>query len=77
MERINAVHMAYHMKEHHLLSRSQQGFRKGRSISNLLLYLAHTWQDALDSGRPFLVIVLDIVGSFNQGMAERLLAKTE
>ena len=77
LERVIAEHLTRHLEEHHLLSPQQYGFRKGRSASDLLLLLAKTWHDALDSGRPSLVIALDISGAFDRVWHKGLLAKLE
>ena len=77
LERIIAEQLTCHLEEHHLLSPRQYGFRKGRSASDLLLLLSQTWQDALDSGRPSLVVALDIAGAFDRVWHKGLLAKIE
>ena len=77
LERIIAEQMTKHLEEHHLLSPRQHGFRKGRSASDLLLLLSKAWHDALDSGRPTLVIALDIAGAFDRVWHKGLLAKLE
>ena len=56
LERVIAEQLTSHLEGHHLISSRQHGFRKGRSASDLLLLLAKTWHEALDSGRPSLVI---------------------
>ena len=77
LERVVAEQLTAHLEEHHLLSPRQYGFRKGRSAQDLLLLLAKTWHDALDSGRPSLVIALDIAGAFDRVWHRGLLAKLE
>ncbi|KAG0714754.1 RNA-directed DNA polymerase from mobile element jockey [Chionoecetes opilio] len=59
------------------MSLRQYGLRKGRSASDLLLLLSKSWQDSLDSGRPSLVIALDIAGAFDCVWHKGLLAKLE
>ena len=65
LERVIVEQLTCHLDRHHLISHRQYGFRKGRSASDLLLLLARTWHEALDSGRPSLVIALDIAGAFD------------
>ena len=77
LEKVIAEQLTRHLDEHHLLSTNQYGFRKGRSASDLLLLLSRTWHDALDSGRPSLVIALDIAGAFDRVWHKGLLAKLE
>lgn len=77
LERVIAEQLTAHLEEHRLLSPRQFGFRKGRSASDLLLLLAKTWHDALDTGRPSLVIALDIAGAFDRVWHRGLLAKLE
>ena len=77
LERIIAEQLTHHLDEHHLLSPRQHGFRKGRSASDLLLLLTKTWHDALDTGRPSLVVALDIAGAFDCVWHRGLLAKLE
>ena len=42
---------------------------------DLLLHLSKTWNNALDSGQPTLVIALDIAGAFDCVWHEALLSK--
>ena len=77
LERVIAEQLTQHLEENHLVSPRQHGFRKGRSASDLLLLLAESWHDALDSGRPSLVIALDIAGAFDRVWHKGLLAKIE
>ena len=77
LEKVIAEHLTRHLEEHHLLSPRQYGFRKERSASDLLLLHAKTWHDALDTGRPSLVIALDIAGAFDRVWHRGLLAKLE
>ena len=51
-----------YLEDHHQQSPRQFSFRRGRSVSDLLL-LSKSWHDALDAGHPFLVIALDIAGA--------------
>ena len=69
--------MTKFLDENHLLSPRQFGFRKGRSTSDLLLLLSKSWHDALDAGRPSLVIALDIAGAFDTVWHQGLIAKLE
>ena len=77
LERIIAEQLTCHLEEHHLISPRQHGFRKGRSASDLLLLLTKAWHDALDAGRPSLVIALDIAGAFDKVWHKGLLAKLQ
>ena len=77
LERVIAEQLTLHLDNHHLISPRQFGFRKGRSASDLLLLLSKTWHEALDSGRPSLVIALDIAGAFDRVWHRGLLAKLE
>ena len=77
LERIIAEQLTHHLEEYHLISQRQYGFRQGRSASDLLLLLTEAWHAALDSGRPSLVIALDIAGAFDCVWHGGLLAKLE
>ena len=76
-ERIIGEQLTAYLEEHHLLSPRQYGFRKGRSTSDLLLLLSKSWHDSLDSGRPSLVIALDIAGAFDCVWHKGLMAKLQ
>ena len=76
-ERIICEQLTQYLEENHLQSPSQFGFRKGRSTSDLLLLLSKAWHDALDIGRPSLVIALDIAGAFDCVWHRGLTAKLE
>ena len=76
-ERIIGEQVTRFLDEHHLQSQRQFGFRKGRSTSDLLLLLSQSWHDALDAGRPSLVIALDIAGAFDTVWHRGLIAKLE
>ena len=69
--------MTKFLDENHLESPGQFGFRKGRSTSDLLLLLSKSWHNALDAGRPSLVIALDIAGAFDTVWHRGLIAKLE
>ena len=77
LERIIAEQLSRHLEEQHLISPRQHGFRKGHSASDLLLLLSQAWHNALDAGRPSLVIALDIAGAFDRVWHKGLLAKLE
>ena len=74
-ERVICEQMTKFLDENHLLSPGQFGFREGRSTSDLLLLLSKSWHNALDAGRPSLVIALDIAGAFDNGWHRGLIAK--
>ena len=77
LERVIADQLTLHLEKHRLISPRQFGFRKGCLASDLLLLLAKSRHNALDSGRPSLVIALDIAGAFDRVWHRRLLAKLE
>ncbi|XP_045118181.1 uncharacterized protein LOC123508485 [Portunus trituberculatus] len=76
-ERIIGEQINKYLEENHLLSPKQFGFRKGRSTSDLLLLLSKSWHDALDAGRPSLVIALDIAGAFDSVWHHALTTKLQ
>ena len=76
-ERVIGEQVPSFLNDHHLHSPRQFGFRKGRSTSDLLLLLSKSWHDALDAGRPSLVIALNIAGAFNTVWYRWILAKLE
>lgn len=76
-ERIIGEQVTRFLDEHHLQSQRQFGFRKGRSTADMLLLMTQSWHDALDAGRPSLVIALDIAGAFDTVWHRGLLAKLE
>ena len=57
-ERIIGKQLTSFLEKHHLQFPRQYRFRKGRSTSDLLLFLSNSWHDNLDAGRPSLVIAL-------------------
>ena len=75
-ERIIAEQLTNYLEDHHLQSPRQFGFRRGRSTSDLLL-LSKSWHDALDAGRPSLVIAFDIAEAFDCVWHRGLTAKLE
>ena len=62
-ERMIAEQLINFLKDHQLQSPRQFGFRRDRSISDLLL--SKSLHDALDASRPSLVIALDVAGVFD------------
>ena len=76
-ERIIGEQLTAYLEENHLQSPRQFGFKKGHSTSDLLLLLSKNWHDALDAGRPSLVIALDIAGAFDCVWHQGLLAKLQ
>ena len=76
-ERIIAKQLTNFLEDHHLQSPRQFDFRRGRSTSDILLLLSNSWHDALDPGRPSLMIALDITGAFDCVWHRGLTAKLE
>ena len=63
------------MEENSLLSKSQHGFRKGRScLTNLLTFMDKD-SSCLDSGEPVGTIFLDFAKSFDKVPHRRLAQK--
>ena len=70
-ERIVADQLVKHMEKNELLSKSQHGFRKGRSCASQLLQHQYTLSRTLESGKDIDVIYLDFSKAFDkvdQGM---------
>ena len=68
-------HFIKHLESNNLLSDHQYGFRKARSIGDLLSYLTHVWSSSLKNFGESFVVALDISKAFDRVWHKALLAK--
>src|SRR5215813_8852757 len=77
IEKIAFIQLHDYIESNNLLSQNQFGFRKGKSIDTLLLYLSSSWRQLLDNKpNPIIGIAsLDIKRAFDNINHEFLRSK--
>ena len=64
-----------HLESNHLISDKQYGFRSGRSSGDLLSYVLHGWNEALDRHGETHAVALDISKAFDRVSHSLLISK--
>ena len=65
LESIVCKQIDNHLTDNNLISNQQWGFRKGRSIEQLMLSMTKKWKQALDNGKVVGVIFVDFQKAFD------------
>lgn len=77
LEKIVFKNIYRHLSHNHLLTDKQSGYRPEHSTQLQLIYLTHNLYKALDSGREFTAVYLDISKYFDKIWHDGLLYKCE
>ena len=75
MERCVHKHLYNFVLDHRLITPFQSGFTKNDSTTNQLIYLYHTFCEAIDNGREVRVVFCDISKAFDRVWHRGLLHK--
>nr|CAI5856361.1 unnamed protein product [Callosobruchus analis] len=75
METVINTQLLEYLENNNIIRDRQYGFRKHRSTGDLLAYVTHMWNRAIENHGESRVVALDISKAFDRVWHERLLAK--
>ena len=77
MERIVKEELTLHIENNSLMSHTQHGFRRGKSVQTNMLSFLNKTTKWIDDGRSFDVLYLDFAKAFDKVCHQRLVVKLE